>query len=225
MKGMGIKVMQGKNSALTPDGRRYKIGDMYYVRVSEALSIIPKPQLDAWRKRIGEEEAKRISEETANIGDAIHEITSCWDLGDEDRVNMMVKEEPWLKAHLNAWIKWVDTYVKEWVEIERTIWSDSMGIAGTMDRLGVMKGEKKLTVFDIKTGKQVGDGLKENGYKLIWNEMVKKGMVEGGKRAENVKLVHMPRNNPGNLRVWDRTSKLKEEEFKMTVKMWNEMIN
>ena len=164
--------MKGKDSALTSDGRKYRIGNTYYTRVSEALSIIPKPQLDAWRKRIGEEEANRISNETADIGDMIHEVCAEWDLHNFKKVELMLKNNPWLNPFLKSWREWSLAYIKEWVEIERTIWSDSMGIAGTMDRLGVMKGEKKLTVFDIKTGKQVGDGLKENGYKLIWNELV-----------------------------------------------------
>lgn len=218
--------VEGKNTALTEDGRRYKIGDLYYVRVSDALSIIPKPQLDAWRKRIGEEEAKRISEETATIGDSIHAITAAYDLRQTKKVKEMVKKEPWLDPFLKSWVLWADTYVKEWIEIERTIWSDSMGIAGTMDRLGIMKDSPKvLCVMDIKTGKQAGDGLKENGYKLIWNEMVKKGMVENGKKATKVKLIHMPRLNPGQLRVFDRTSVQKEEEFKMVVREWNEMMS
>lgn len=216
---------EGKNSALTDDGRKYKIGDMYYVRVSDALSIIPKPQLDAWRRRIGEEEAKKISNETAEIGDKIHEITAEDDLGNRDKVRELLRDYPWLHPFITAWREWKQAYIKEWVEIERTIWVDEWGIAGTMDRLGIMKGSRAVDVMDIKTGKQAGDGLKENGYKLMWNTMVKKGMVAGGKKATGVKLIHMPRQNPGSLRVWDRTSKQKEEEFKMTVKMWNEMMN
>lgn len=218
--------VEGKNTALTEDGRRYKIGDLYYARVSDALSIIPKPQLDAWRRRIGEEEAKRISEETATIGDSIHAITAAYDLKQIKKVKIMIKEEPWLDPFLHSWVLWTDAYVKEWLEIERTIWSTRMGIAGTMDRLGIMKDNPKVVcVMDIKTGKQAGDGLKENGYKIIWNEMVKKKMVENGKKATKVKLIHMPRLNPGQLKVFDRTSVQKEEEFKMVVKEWNEMIN
>ena len=39
--------------------------------------------LDAWRRRVGEEEARRISREATEIGNAMHRVIEAWALGDD----------------------------------------------------------------------------------------------------------------------------------------------
>ena len=49
--------LQGKTAYLMPD----VTGAQILPSVSAILAIIPKPWLDAWKKRVGEEQAKKIS--------------------------------------------------------------------------------------------------------------------------------------------------------------------
>lgn len=41
--------------------------------VTTILSTLPNPELDAWRERVGEEEANRISKEATDIGTLMHD--------------------------------------------------------------------------------------------------------------------------------------------------------
>jgi genome maintenance exonuclease 1 len=42
--------------------------------VTTILSCLPHPGLDKWRKRVGEEEANRVSKEATDIGSAMHDM-------------------------------------------------------------------------------------------------------------------------------------------------------
>ena len=52
----------------TPTGTKYP-------SITTVLSILSEDGIRAWRKRVGEEEANRISTRAANRGTAVHSIT------------------------------------------------------------------------------------------------------------------------------------------------------
>jgi len=70
--------------ATTSDsGRVYHTPDGDAPSVTTILSSKPNPELDAWRERIGEEEAKRITDEACTIGTHMHDRLECLLKGDE----------------------------------------------------------------------------------------------------------------------------------------------
>lgn len=51
--------------------------------VTTILSTLPHPELDAWRERVGDEEANRISKEATDIGSAMHNMLESHVLNEE----------------------------------------------------------------------------------------------------------------------------------------------
>lgn len=63
------------SSVTNPDGKRqYMTPDGPAPSVTTILSTLPNPELDAWRERVGEEEANRISKEATTIGSYMHDM-------------------------------------------------------------------------------------------------------------------------------------------------------
>jgi hypothetical protein len=59
-----------------PEGRRYVYGDQKLPSVTTILSATKKDKgaLDAWVKRVGQEEADRIKNEASRVGTYLHEV-------------------------------------------------------------------------------------------------------------------------------------------------------
>jgi len=64
--------------ATTSDsGRIYHTPNGDAPSVTTILSSCPNPELDAWRERVGEDEANRITEEACTIGTHMHDRLEC----------------------------------------------------------------------------------------------------------------------------------------------------
>ena len=78
---MAFKLNLGKftfpdlSSVTSDDGTRvYQTPDGPAKSVTTILSSLPNPELDAWRERVGHEEADRISKEATTIGSFMHNM-------------------------------------------------------------------------------------------------------------------------------------------------------
>ena len=60
-----IKVIDGKRFYVTPDGNNYP-------SITTILAQQENLGIEAWKEKVGEKEAKRISKEAARIGTAVH---------------------------------------------------------------------------------------------------------------------------------------------------------
>lgn len=85
----------------------------------------------------------------SHIGTMVHLVTEYDDLGilDEETVS------PELLPFLEAWRRFKEEFVFEPQEIELPVYSATYRYAGTLDRLGTIKGE--LALIDIKTSSVV----------------------------------------------------------------------
>ena len=58
-----------------PEGRRYKVpSGKLYPSVTTVTGHLSNASLDAWKKRVGEEEAARISKRATDRGTRIHTL-------------------------------------------------------------------------------------------------------------------------------------------------------
>ena len=160
----------------TKQGRQYVGEDQKPVpSVTTILSDTgDKTALIAWRKRVGEEEANRISRESAGLGTKVHNALEKHILGEtvefgNNMVSVMAKDMS--EAMINEGF----TNINE-------LWGVEVGLiaqglyAGTSDAIGVYEGED--AIIDFKTAKKmkkrewIDDYFMQGcAYALAHNEM------------------------------------------------------
>lgn len=124
----------------TPEGKLYP-------SMTTVLSADPKKKkgLAKWAKKIGEEEAARISQYAADRGTAVHKML-------EDYVD---NKEDYTKGHKDRDIAFFKRMKKEADKLDNVraqevqLYSDALGVAGTVDFVGDYEG--LLSVVDYKT--------------------------------------------------------------------------
>lgn len=194
-------------TGLTQDGKNYQIGRLIYPRLSVIMEGKPNIGIEKWKKRVGEDEAQRISDETSKWGTKVHLVTAYSDLRKWKKMEAMVKDDESLLMPLLTWQEWVREYIKKWIAIEVVVWSNKLKVAGTIDRVGVMKGDKCLSLCDLKTGSLWEEiGIRLFGYRLMWNE-------RNRRKVERCLTVQLPRNDPGELNVKEYSNGKYEGEF------------
>jgi len=116
---------------MTPTLTRYgyELDGQRLPRVSTILQTLAKPSLEAWKRKVGEDEAARVSKTATELGTRIHEGTEHYDR--YGRTSMPVDLQPYLDAYWD----WRAQYVAEVVSIEQVVWSPTLRYAGTLDRL------------------------------------------------------------------------------------------
>ena len=170
----------------TAEGRKY-VGDDN-IPVPSVTTVLDKTSdktaLIAWRKRVGDAEANRVSKESAGLGTKVHDALEKHILGEDvtfgnNMVSVMAKDMSELV--INEGFKNVDE-----------VWGTEIGLiapglyAGTTDCIGMHKGEE--AIIDFKTSKKINNEewledyyLHCGAYALAHNEMygtnIKKGVI------------------------------------------------
>lgn len=85
-----------------------------------------------------------LAEQAARRGTAVHEACALIDYGETP------EETPEFAGYLTAYRRFLHDYKPDWELIEFPMGSLDLGYAGTMDRCGMIDGER--CVLDIKTG-------------------------------------------------------------------------
>lgn len=130
------------------DGKRfYKTpnGDLY-PSVTTILDSGDKTFLEAWKARVGEDEARRISARAANRGTRLHAICEDYIKGNSFTLGPFDKDT-WLT------FKPVVDRIEKVVALEAKLYSDKLRVAGTVDCVGVYNG--KMSIIDFKTSKRL----------------------------------------------------------------------
>jgi hypothetical protein len=117
--------------------------------ITTVLSVKNKSGLDAWRKRVGEEEANRIMNQAALRGTAVHQLA-------EDYVN---NEKDWKKGAMPANLftfntikPLLDKHLNNvWIQ-EAPLYSEKLSVAGRVDCIAEWDGV--LSIIDYKTSKR-----------------------------------------------------------------------
>jgi len=161
------------------NGKRQYVGDSN-VAVPSVTTILSetgdKTALIAWRKRVGDEEANRISRESAGLGTKVHNALEKFILNEEYEIKgnnfISIMAKSMTEEMINNGLAKVDE-----------LWGVEVGLiaeglyAGTSDAIGMYEGEE--AIIDFKTAKKIKKRewiedyfLQGCAYALAHNEMM-----------------------------------------------------
>ena len=165
------KDLRDLKSETFPDGKRYYTLEdgTRLPSVTTVLGAQKKEAIMAWRKRVGEEEANRVSRKATSRGTNVHTLCERY-LNNEslgmimpDALEMFLSIKPKLDKHVsNIWYQ------------EQALWSKQLGMAGRVDLISHWDGV--LSIVDFKTSKKIKKRDDIEDY--FWQECAYALMVE-----------------------------------------------
>lgn len=135
-----------------PIGRVYQIESgqhkgSVYPSITRILASSPKPQLEAWKKRVGAEEAKKIVARAGIRGTSVHRLAENY-LGNEDLPEVM----PHITGMWKHLMPWLHDNITRVIVQEQDVYSQKLKVAGRMDLLADVK--DLLSVVDVKSAER-----------------------------------------------------------------------
>jgi len=142
-----IEQLKRKN---TENGRRYITpSGVLYPSITTILSHKSKPFIDAWKKRVGEKEANKITRQATSRGTSIHKLVEYHlennllkEQKGEETLSILNKE---MYLNLKGLLSKIDNIRC----LEQNLYSDHLRLAGQVDCIAEYDG--KLSVIDFKT--------------------------------------------------------------------------
>ena len=136
------KTTESGRKYFTPEGNAYP-------SITTVLGVLNKEGIIAWRKRVGEEEANKISQQAATRGTAVHKLA-------EDYIDNV---PDWNKGHMptnlfsfNQLKTILDKRLNNvWFQ-EEFLYSDRLKCAGQVDCIAEFDGQ--LSIIDFKTSRK-----------------------------------------------------------------------
>lgn len=126
-----------------------------YPSVTSVTGLHGKQAILEWRKRVGEEEANRISSRAAGRGTRIHSLCEDYLSNKDPDVSMFDLEAfKSLRPELDK--------INNIHCLETKLYSDYLEVAGTVDCIAEYNG--KMSVIDFKTSKRLKDRDEIHGY-------------------------------------------------------------
>jgi hypothetical protein len=125
-------------------GRVYAVmgTDLVYPSITRVLGAKPKPYLAAWKERVGEAEAHRISTTAAGRGTKLHTLAEQY-LGN-DTLNPVEPHVMELWQHLRPWL---DAHITGVYAQEVDLYSDHLMVAGRTDLIADVEGVPSVVDF------------------------------------------------------------------------------
>jgi len=171
----------------TEFGRQYQTPEgLNLPSITTVLSILSRESIEKWRKRVGEQEANRVSYRASTRGTAVHEICEKYVNNDPDYDKYMAinpdngemkltKRTPDL---IDSFLK-IKPILDERLTLvhaqEAPLYSLHLGVAGRVDCVGIFDG--KLSIIDYKTSMKPkrlewikNYFMQESGYAVMWEE-------------------------------------------------------
>ena len=131
------------------DGRRfYKTPNGNYQSITTLLSALSKVGIQAWRKRVGETEANRISTKASRQGTAVHSLCEQYIKNEE---GFLTESMPHLVEMFESIQPLLDRIDNVHVT-EGALYSDELGLAGRTDLIAEFDGQ--LAIIDYKTSRR-----------------------------------------------------------------------
>jgi len=131
---------------VTEDGKRFYVTpNGNYPSVTTVLGSLNKKWLYEWRKRVGEEEANRVSARASGRGTRLHSICEKYIMNEEV---FCEGQPPFVEDMFKSIQKYID-YVDVIYGSETPVYSNQLKTAGRMDLFCGIRGEK--FILDFKT--------------------------------------------------------------------------
>lgn len=150
---------------VTPEGDKYP-------SVTTVLSILSEEAIQAWRARVGEEEANKISRKASTRGTAVHLIIEKYIDNEE---NFKESFMPHIIESFENVRPILDNRIGDVYAQEAPLYSHHLGLAGRVDCVGVFDG--KPSIIDFKTSRKLkkkewieGYFVQESAYAIMWEE-------------------------------------------------------
>ena len=153
-------------------GRKYLDPEGHsYPSITTVLKILSEEGIAAWRARVGEEEANRVSRVASTRGTQVHNILENY-----------VSNKPYLEGELPHNIQTfkdiqpiIDANLQKVYAMEVPLYSKHLGIAGRVDLVGQWNGQE--SIIDWKTSKKLkkeewvsGYYMQAAAYAVMWEE-------------------------------------------------------
>jgi len=142
IENLNTETVDDKRYYVTPSGQRLP-------SVTTVLGAMKKKEIMAWRRRVGEAEANRVSKLATGRGNRVHTLAE---------KHLMNESIEWKKEMPDA-IEMFQSIVPHFDKInnihymEQALWSEKIGLAGRVDLIAEWEG--KLSVIDFKTSKRI----------------------------------------------------------------------
>jgi hypothetical protein len=146
-KGLEIPVLDtfyknDKRFYVTPTGNAYP-------SVSTVMGSLSKDSILEWRKRVGEEEANKISNQATTFGTNIHKIIEDYIDNKEEYLDFARPQEKWVINSARDWLNLIDNVYCQ----EACLYSDVLKLAGRTDCIAEFDGIP--SVIDFKTARKM----------------------------------------------------------------------
>jgi genome maintenance exonuclease 1 len=165
LKEMVAETTESGRVYLTPEGVKFP-------SITTVLSILSKDGIDAWRKRIGEEEADKIMYRASTRGTSVHEIIEKYLNNEEDYRDGYTPDILQCLIDLKPIL---DGRVGRIFAQEAPLYSNHLGVAGRVDC--VAEFDSKLSIIDFKTSRKPKQlryihnyFMQEAAYAIMWEE-------------------------------------------------------
>lgn len=167
------KSLPDLQSETFPDGKRYYTLEdgTRLPSVTTVLGAQKKDAIMKWRKRVGEEEANRVSKKATGRGTAVHSL--CEDYLNNKKINMGMPDAYEMFLSIKPLLNRINNIHYQ----ECALWSKQLGMAGRVDCIGEFDGV--LSVIDFKTSKKVKTEAhiedyfwQTTAYALMYEEMI-----------------------------------------------------
>ncbi len=167
------KQLQDLQSETFPDGKRYyKLPDGTKLpSVTTVLGAMKKDAIMAWRKRVGEAEANRISKKATGRGTNVHSL--CEKYLNNESLGEMMPDAQEMFLSLKPLLNRINNIHYQ----EQALWSTQLEMAGRVDCIGEFDGQ--LSVIDFKTSKRIKSKVQiedyfwqTSAYALMYEELI-----------------------------------------------------
>ena len=146
------ETVNGKRFYKTPEG-------LLYPSVTTITSQHGKDKILEWRKRVGEEEANRISTKAAGRGTRVHKICENYLNNEDDYARKTMPDSVVMFKSIQPLL---DEHVNNIHALEVPLYSHHLRVAGRVDCIAEYDG--RLSVIDFKTSSKLKEESWIKGY-------------------------------------------------------------